>query len=387
MSTSPSKSCLKTSSKAQEIRWPWLWLERTSPWRQISRSSVGDHRFTPKAPYSKPLFFNVMQLYNTIYRKPGAFMCPLFVSSCCPLVYYSSPGLYCPTVQVFGGVFDTIRLTSVSRQSCSDDRDLLSSVGKREFVPFLLNFLRDQSSNTLTHGPSTPAKTPSTTRSLRARGSSGERRASSRASASQGSRCASRVQLFSPAPSASQQDNAGEQDSPLTASRSLAGISAFSSPSFSSGWSPAPRHATSERRSAQRHCLADFMTSPPDTQASPTFQPHRGRRRSSVFGASASSRQTGARGGHLAEAGGCDVAGRKDRGGGRTSDAVPPPTQVELNFNNLEDFPPVSASHATPMWVTSKLILYNAMPYRSFFFPLPSCRAGFLHFQLLLFRS
>ncbi|MCJ8736935.1 hypothetical protein PDJAM_G00018010 [Pangasius djambal] len=231
----------------------------------------------------------------------------------------------------------------------SGDQDLLLTVRKQEFVPFLLNFLRDQSSNTLTHGPSTPAKTPSTTRSLRAQGSSSERRASNRPSASHGSRSASRVQLFSSAPSTSQPHNPGEQDSPLTASQSLTGVSAFSSPSFSSGWSPAPRHMTSERRSAQRHCLADFMTSPPDTQASPTFQPHRGRRRSSGFGASGSSRQTGVRGGHLAEAGGCDVAGRKERGGGRTSDPVSPPTQVELNFNNLEDFPPVSASHATPI--------------------------------------
>lgn len=133
------------------------------------------------------------------------------------------------------------------------------------------------------------------------------------------------------------------------ASQSLNGISAFSSPSFNSGWSPASRHVASERRSAQRHCLADFMTSPPDIQASPTFQPHRGRRRSSGFGASALSRQTGTRGGHSVDAGSCEATGRKERDGGRTSDALSPPTQVELNFNNLEDFPPMSASQATPM--------------------------------------
>ncbi|KAG7328248.1 hypothetical protein KOW79_008192 [Hemibagrus wyckioides] len=234
------------------------------------------------------------------------------------------------------------------KTDCSGDQDLLLTVRKHEFVPFLLNFLRDQSSNTLTHGPSTPAKTPSSTRSLRAQGSSSDRRASNRASASQGSRSASRVQLFSPAPSTSQPDNLSEQDSPLTTSQSLTGISAFSSPSFSSGWSPAPRHVTSERRSAQRHCLADFMTSPPDFQASPTFQPHRGRRRSSGLGA-ASNRQTGARNGYSVEAGSCDVAGRKERGGGRTNDPVSPPTQVELNFNNLEEFPPMSASQAMPI--------------------------------------
>ncbi|KAF7704340.1 codanin-1 [Silurus meridionalis] len=232
------------------------------------------------------------------------------------------------------------------QSDCSGDQDVLLTARKHEFVPFILNFLRDQSSNTLTHGPSTPAKTPSTTRSLRAKGSCNERRTSNRASASQGSRSSSRVQLFS---ASSQLDNPSGHDSPLTASQSLTGISAFSSPSFSSGWSPAPRPVTSERRSAQRHCLADFMTSPPDTQASPTFQPHRGRKRSSGFGTSVSSRHSGARGGYFAEAGGYDVAGRKERGGGRNYDPVSPPTQVELNLNNLEDFPPVSASHATPI--------------------------------------
>uniref|UniRef100_A0A8C1EWX7 Codanin 1 n=1 Tax=Cyprinus carpio carpio TaxID=630221 RepID=A0A8C1EWX7_CYPCA len=38
---------------------------------------------------------------------------------------------------------------------------------KEEFVPFVLNFLWDQSSQALTHGPTTPAKTPSTSRSRR----------------------------------------------------------------------------------------------------------------------------------------------------------------------------------------------------------------------------
>ncbi|TSN67084.1 Codanin-1 [Bagarius yarrelli] len=230
----------------------------------------------------------------------------------------------------------------------SEDHGGLLTVRKQEFVPFLLNFLRDQSSNTLTHGPSTPAKTPGSTRSLRAQGSSSERRASNRASASQGTRSASRVQLFSPAPSTPHPDNPSEQDSPQTASQNLTGVSAFSSPTFRSGWSPAPRHATSERRSAQRHCLADFMTSPPDAQVSPTFQTHRGRRRSSGFGASSSNRHTGARGGHFLNAGSADVAGRKERAGGRVNDPASPPTQVELNFNNFDDFPPVGASHATP---------------------------------------
>uniref|UniRef100_A0AAR2JCR4 Codanin-1 C-terminal domain-containing protein n=1 Tax=Pygocentrus nattereri TaxID=42514 RepID=A0AAR2JCR4_PYGNA len=178
------------------------------------------------------------------------------------------------------------RFTFVSWQGYeNDDHHLLLKVRKEEFVPFLLNFLRDQSSNTLTHGPSTPAKTPSSSRPLRAQGYSSERRGN-RSSTGQGSRSTSRVQLFSP------------------------------------------------------------------TQSSPTLQQHRGRRRSGPFGASATNRQMGARSGHLEDSGRWDGAGRKGKCGGKISEPVSPPTQVELNFNNLEDFPPVGKSLVSP--VTTK---------------------------------
>uniref|UniRef100_A0A8B9RBJ6 Codanin 1 n=1 Tax=Astyanax mexicanus TaxID=7994 RepID=A0A8B9RBJ6_ASTMX len=225
-------------------------------------------------------------------------------------------------------------------------------VKKQEFVPFLLNFLRDQSSNSLTHGPATPAKTPSTSRPLRAQGTSSERRGN-RSSTGQGSRSTSRIQLFSPAANTSQPgDNPNELDNTLNSSHGshgLTGISQFSSPSFSSGWSPAPRYTPSERRSAQRHCLADFMTSPPETQPSPTAQQHRGRRRMGPFGASAASRQTGARSGQMEEGCRWDGAGRKGRVAAKINEPVSPPTQVELNFNNLDDFPPVGAAHVSPI--------------------------------------
>ncbi|XP_076852682.1 codanin-1-like [Brachyhypopomus gauderio] len=220
-----------------------------------------------------------------------------------------------------------------------NDQDLLLKFRKQEFVPFLLNFLRDQSSSALPHGPTTPAKTPSTSRPSVAQGSSTDRR-THRSSTGNSSRSTSRVQLFSPAPSTPQSDIPGEQGSSLVSSQDL-GVS----PTFSSGWSPAPRHTPSERR----HCLADFMVSPPESQPSPTVQQHRGRRRSGPHGPSSSTRQAGARGRDLEEGGRWDGAGRKGRGGGRVSQPVSPPTQVELNFNSLDDFPPVGASHATPI--------------------------------------
>lgn len=222
-----------------------------------------------------------------------------------------------------------------------ESQNFPSRVTKEEFVPFLLNFLRDQSSQTLTHGPATPAKTPSTSRSVRIQNSS-ERRVS-KSTPVQGLRSASRVQLFSPAPFTSPGGGKNDQDTPFTGSHCLSGISALSSPSFSSVWSPVPRNSPSERRSAQRPSLGDFMTSPPETQPSPSAPPHRGRRRSAGFGGGTSSRQTGARGA-VSEEGG----GRRSRGGGR-NDSVSPQTQVQLNFNNLEDFPPMAAAQPSPI--------------------------------------
>ncbi|NXW94187.1 CDAN1 protein, partial [Alopecoenas beccarii] len=74
------------------------------------------------------------------------------------------------------------------------DKLLPLSLLQKDFVPFLLNFLREQTSQILTNGPSTPAKTPNS----KAHGSQrtgSERRA--------GHATSSRVQLFSQRTSAS----------------------------------------------------------------------------------------------------------------------------------------------------------------------------------------
>ncbi|TRY91770.1 hypothetical protein DNTS_023734 [Danionella cerebrum] len=238
-------------------------------------------------------------------------------------------------------------------------RSFPSKVTKEEFVPFLLNFLRDQSSQTLTHGPTTPAKTPSTSRSVRVQKSSEQK--SCRATPVEGPRSASRVQLFSPTPSASSTGARDELETPFNSSHCLSGISALSSPSFTSVWSPAARTSTSERRSAQRASLGDFITSPPEMQASPTAQTHKGRRRSGGFGGCSSNRQVGNRGAVTEEGGRWDGGARRSRGGGRT-EPISPPTHVQLNFNNLEDFPPVGAAQASPM---SKLAQQSSSPLKT----------------------
>ncbi|XP_061896934.1 codanin-1-like [Entelurus aequoreus] len=199
-------------------------------------------------------------------------------------------------------------------QNAQDDDRLAFSdaevrVHKQEFVPFLLNFLRDKSSQALTHGPATPAKTPNRLRPAAHSQGFSERR-------SAGSRSASRVQLFSPTPSVSPGTDCDAQPGPQCTS----------SPNFSNTWSPASRPSGSERRAGQRMSLGDFVLSSPELQ--------KGRRRSGGQG-----RHSGGQGAHHTD----DSGRRTSRGG----EQVSPPSVGQLNLNNLEDFPPVGSSPAT----------------------------------------
>lgn len=226
--------------------------------------------------------------------------------------------------------------------------ELEVTVHKQEFVPFLLNFLREQSSQALTHGPATPAKTPS-----RPRSAAQTHGFDKRGCRSAGTRSASRVQLFSPASSVSpgnEWDASGQ-----SGSHCLSGVNAFSSPSFVTAWSPASRHSGSERRSGQRISLGDYIVSPPELQPSPNFQSQKGRRRSSGnIPLGGPGRHGGGRGGHHSdEIGRWESGGRRSgRGGGglysKLSEQVSPPSLGQLNLSNLEDFPPVGSSPNSP---------------------------------------
>ncbi|MEQ2220474.1 hypothetical protein ILYODFUR_005852 [Ilyodon furcidens] len=216
-------------------------------------------------------------------------------------------------------------------------------IHKQEFVAFLLNFLREQSSEALTHGPATPAKTPSRPRPPAQTQGFSDKTSCRSAGSGVGSRSASRVQLFSPATSVlpgNESDSAGQSG--------LSGVDAFNSPPWSTALCPASRPSGSERRHGQKVCLGDFMVSPSEMQHSPSFQPHKGRRKSggsTPVGGQA--RQGGGRGGpHSDEAGGRRSA--RGAGYGRISEQVSPSSPAHLNFNNLEDFPPVGSSAIFP---------------------------------------
>ncbi|KAM6912224.1 codanin-1 [Xenentodon cancila] len=226
------------------------------------------------------------------------------------------------------------------------------TVQKQEFVPFLLNFLREQSSQALVHGPATPAKTPNRPRPAAQTQGFFDRRPCRSAGGGVGSRSTSRVQLFSPAASVSpgtEWDSSGP-----SASNCLSGINAFSSPSFSAGWSPASRPSGSERRHGQRFSLGDYMVSPPELQHSPTFQSHKGRKKIGINAAvGGQGRQGGGRGGHPGDETGCwDTGGKRlVRGGGngRINEQISPPSTGHLNVNNLEEFPPVGSFPISPV--------------------------------------
>ncbi|XP_035024683.2 codanin-1 [Hippoglossus stenolepis] len=227
------------------------------------------------------------------------------------------------------------------------------TVHKQEFVPFLLNFLREQSSKALTHGPTTPAKTPRP--AAQTQGVT-DRRGCRSADDGAGSRSASRVQLFSQASTSvspgTEWDAAAQSES-----HCLSGVSALSSPSFTPTWSPASRPSGSERRSSQRISLGDYMVSPPDQHHSPNLQTQKGRRKSGA-GMAGQGRQGGGRGGHHSDENGrWDSGGKRSgRGGGggggggysRSNEQVSPPSVGQLNLNNLEDFPPVGSSPVSP---------------------------------------
>ncbi|NWR00379.1 CDAN1 protein, partial [Paradoxornis webbianus] len=158
------------------------------------------------------------------------------------------------------------------------------SLLQKDFVPFLLNFLREQTSQILTNGPPTPAKTPNS----KARGSQrtgSERRA--------GHATSSRVQLFS--------------------------------------------------QRTSRASLGSFLTATPDA-----LPARRGRRKGSSSVGAPGRQVARDLGRSLAEEedGKSDSAswsgGRRKRSEVPLVSASSPPSQ--LNLNNLEEFPPMGAA-------------------------------------------
>lgn len=226
------------------------------------------------------------------------------------------------------------------------DKLVPHSLLQKDFVPFLLNFLREQTSQILTNGPSTPAKTPN---SKALRNSASQRTESERRAGNSAGSCSSRMQLFSQRTPA----NSCTPDASFPSSAASCGSSAFTGSSLSSpcrdfpgtspsfGGSPVFNH--SEKRSSQKASLGSFLMPTPDVQ------PVRRGRRKGNSSANAAGRQVARdlrRSLNEEEDGKGDSTSlsdgrRKKSEVGPTSTNSPPD---QLNLNNLEEFPPMSAA-------------------------------------------
>ncbi|KAJ1103578.1 hypothetical protein NDU88_000999 [Pleurodeles waltl] len=224
---------------------------------------------------------------------------------------------------------------------------------QNDFVPFLLNFLREQTSQILTNGPSTPAKTPnpkavvsSCKNENHKMGGLGEKKLGITPNQK-----GSRTQLFAQTPNSSFTSEAFLPSSPSPSSGSslfsksslsascsdFPSLVSHSSPSFTS--SPVLSHQF-EKRSSQKMNLGNFMVFTPDGQParrnrkknhSAAYTPVR----SVARDLGQSLNDEGDRGDHPSGSGG------KKKQGGPISASPPPPV---LNLHNLEEFPPVGAA-------------------------------------------
>ncbi|KAE8587225.1 hypothetical protein XENTR_v10021900 [Xenopus tropicalis] len=222
------------------------------------------------------------------------------------------------------------------------------SLLQKDFVPFLLNFLREQTSQILTNGPSTPAKTPTSKTVSKSSSTTHQRTVSEkRASNSSGHR-GSRMQLFAHTPNSSNASNTSNScflsptsvsndSSFLSRSNLTANLSGKHSVSTSPNLGCSPLMHYSEKRSAHKPSLGNFLVLTPDGQP-----PRRGRKKNNSSGRQIS-RDQGRRSNEEEIQG--DVswsANRRIQGG---SDSVTsPPGVCQLNLNNLDEFPPMNAS-------------------------------------------
>ncbi|XP_071971747.1 codanin-1 [Engystomops pustulosus] len=209
---------------------------------------------------------------------------------------------------------------------------------RKDFVPFLLNFLREQTSQILSNGPSTPAKTPTSKTTAKAvRAVSQKTIPEKRINNSPGHR-GSRIQLFAQTPNSScasdsfvLSPNSASSDQSFMTRSNLSRTTFQTSPN--SSFSPSQNHT--EKRSAQKASLGNFLVFTPETHG-----PRRGKKKNN-----ASNR-------HVSK----DLSRRslEDEVQGENSlwsmqksgsaNTISPPTGAQINLNNLEEFPPMGAA-------------------------------------------
>ncbi|XP_059505354.1 codanin-1 isoform X2 [Stegostoma tigrinum] len=207
---------------------------------------------------------------------------------------------------------------------------------RRDFVPFLLNFLREQTNQLIPNGPSTPAKTSSVKglKPARCHRDWNESNQTETKGSYTETPKGTRVQLFLDTPNSS--SNLGSSfKSPSSnggtffskSNSDLNSIDSSVSPDFSSG-------ATSrygERRSAQRASLGQFIVQGHESQSQ-----RRARKKNMLVSGRHLAKDT-------AKTPAEDDAGTWNGNKRRIEFVNTTPPAAQLNINNLEEFPPVGA--------------------------------------------
>ncbi|KAM9294415.1 codanin-1 [Gastrophryne carolinensis] len=231
-----------------------------------------------------------------------------------------------------------LRWLTATTQESAVDPDLASlHILRKDFVPFLLNFLREQTSQILSNGPSTPAKTPNSKVVSKSVSSSSQRTIpEKRINPSPGHR-GSRVQLFAQTPNSScVSDNCfaspnSTSDSSLMSRSSLTNCSGRATQtSPNSSFSPSAHYG--EKRSAQKHSLGNFLVFTPEAQT-----PRRGRKKNNSNSRHVNkdlSRKSAEN----------EFPGENSKSLTKNQMCFSPPPPSPLNINNLEEFPPMGAN-------------------------------------------
>ncbi|KAM5130028.1 codanin-1 isoform 2-T2 [Mantella aurantiaca] len=211
---------------------------------------------------------------------------------------------------------------------------------RKDFVPYLLNFLREQTGDVLSNGPSTPAKTPNSKVVPKPVLSSSQRTVLERRSSQPSGHRGSRVQLFAQTPnsSAASESCFASPDSTHSDSSfmSRSNLTNASSRAFmhspNSSCSPIAQH--SEKRSAQKAVLGNFLVLTPEGQTA-----RRVRKKNNSSGRNVPKDLRRSTENEFQGENSTWSAHSKQAGINTSS-----PHASHLNINNLEEFPPMGAS-------------------------------------------
>ncbi|OCT68578.1 hypothetical protein XELAEV_18039879mg [Xenopus laevis] len=219
------------------------------------------------------------------------------------------------------------------------------SLLQKDFVPFLLNFLREQTSQILTNGPSTPAKTPTSKAISKPSSTPHQRTISEKRTSNSSGHRGSRMQLFAQTPNSSNASDTyflsstsfSNDSSLLSRSNLTANLSGKKSGPTSPNLGCSPLMHYNEKRSAHKPSLGSFLVLTPEGQP-----PRRGRKKNNSSGRQMS-RDQGRRSNDEEIQGDVSWSANRRIHGGSDS-ATSPPGVSQLNLNNLDEFPPMNAS-------------------------------------------